>query len=289
MENLPQNRAIPIFITVFVAFILIAGACSAGIVVGRLLPNPAESILALAPETAPQQVTGSVQTQLPPPEEPRPVCPFLAGLAAVHDQYVDQPVDDQTLMRGAIDGMLGSLGDPNTSYIDPESYHMLTTAIKGEDTYEGIGAWVDISEDYLTIISPMPGSPAEKAGLRTGDKIIAIDGEDMTGVDAGRQEASDRGTSVLSPYSGPGATADAAPISPSPASSRAEDDIAYVHIPSSPMTPEPAGDALKICCRNPRTRPAGNGGGLLNTAVEVGSEFLTALSPLGIWGWHAPF
>ena len=49
--------------------------------------------------------------------------------------------------------------------------------------YEGIGAWVDTSTEYLTIISPMPGSPAEEAGLQPGDEVIKIDGEDMTGLD----------------------------------------------------------------------------------------------------------
>ncbi|MFN3491853.1 MAG: S41 family peptidase, partial [Anaerolineales bacterium] len=50
--------------------------------------------------------------------------------------------------------------------------------------YEGIGAYVDTTTKYLTITSPIPGSPAEKAGLLPGDQVIAIDGEDMTGIDA---------------------------------------------------------------------------------------------------------
>ncbi len=53
-----------------------------------------------------------------------------------------------------------------------------------QGAYEGIGAIVDTTGDYLTIVSPIQGSPADKAGIKAGDKVIAIDGQDMTGVAA---------------------------------------------------------------------------------------------------------
>ena len=84
-------------------------------------------------------------------------------------------------MRGAISGMLDSLGDEHTGYMDPDQYIQANMPLDGE--YEGIGAWVDTTSDYLTIISPMPDSPAEKAGLLPGDEVIEIDGQDMTGLD----------------------------------------------------------------------------------------------------------
>ena len=65
--------------------------------------------------------------------------------------------------------------------MDPEEFQQANESLSGE--YEGIGAYVDTSTEYLTIISPIPGSPAEAAGLRSGDAIIAIDGEEMTGID----------------------------------------------------------------------------------------------------------
>lgn len=108
--------------------------------------------------------------------------PFWQSWDVVHEQYVDQPVDDEQLMRGAISGMLDSLGDAHTSYLDPDLQERFEAALNGQE-YEGIGAWVDTGGEYLTIISPMPGSPADKAGLVPGDQIIAIDGEDMTGID----------------------------------------------------------------------------------------------------------
>ena len=77
--------------------------------------------------------------------------------------------------------MLESLGDQHTAYMNPDQFMQANIPMDGE--YEGIGAWVDTSTEFLTIISPMPGSPAEEAGLQPGDEVIKIDGEDMTGLD----------------------------------------------------------------------------------------------------------
>jgi carboxyl-terminal processing protease len=87
----------------------------------------------------------------------------------------------QDLEIEALHSMVRALGDPYTSYMTPSEYAEFSSYMNGEE-YEGIGAWVDSSGDYLTITSPMPGSPAEKAGLRPRDQIIGVDGEDMTGV-----------------------------------------------------------------------------------------------------------
>lgn len=106
--------------------------------------------------------------------------PFWFAWQLVHEKYVEQPVNDVELMRGAIRGMLEALGDKYSGYMDPQEYQDAQAPLEGE--YEGIGAWVDVTGDYLTIISPIPGSPAAKAGLRPGDQIIGVDGEDVTGV-----------------------------------------------------------------------------------------------------------
>ena len=90
-------------------------------------------------------------------------------------------MDDLALMQGAIRGMMDALGDKQTFYMEPQVYESETSSLQGQ--YEGIGAYVDTDGEYLTIVSPIEGSPAEKAGLKPGDKVIAIDGEDMTGCD----------------------------------------------------------------------------------------------------------
>ena len=97
------------------------------------------------------------------------------------EQVETDPERLEALMRSSLRSMVAALGDPYTAYLDPFEFADLNSPLEGE--YEGIGAWVDTGGDYLTIISPMDDSPAEEAGLQVNDQVIAIDGEDMTGVD----------------------------------------------------------------------------------------------------------
>jgi carboxyl-terminal processing protease len=106
--------------------------------------------------------------------------PYWQAWDILHNYYVEQPLDDTTLMRGSIRGLVDSLGDPHSSYMDPIEFEQASATLEG---YEGIGAWVDTDTEYLTILAPIPGSPAEEVGLQPGDEVIAIDGEDMTGID----------------------------------------------------------------------------------------------------------
>ncbi|MEW6650473.1 MAG: S41 family peptidase, partial [Chloroflexota bacterium] len=107
--------------------------------------------------------------------------PLFQAWELVHENYVDQPIDDQKLMQGAIRGMMEALDDPNSGFLTLDEFELANAPLRGE--YEGIGAWVDTSGELLTIISPMEGSPAEQAGLKAGDQIIAVDGEDVIGMD----------------------------------------------------------------------------------------------------------
>ena len=106
--------------------------------------------------------------------------PFYQVWNIVHNQYLEQPVDDIALMQGAITGMVDSLGDPYTAYMDPEEYAEQNAPLQGE--YTGIGAWVDASGEALVFISPMPDSPAEAAGIQPGDTVVMIDGENVAGM-----------------------------------------------------------------------------------------------------------
>jgi carboxyl-terminal processing protease len=88
--------------------------------------------------------------------------------------YVNKSaLDPDSLSRGAVEGMLEALGDPYTAYID--SYDLGFSDIEG--SFEGIGAMVSIEDGNLTVVSPIAGGPAEKQGVRAGDKILEIDGE----------------------------------------------------------------------------------------------------------------
>jgi len=286
-----KSRVLITAITIIVAICMLTGAFSSGFVAGRIF----------APDSTSEALSFLDQMDLPTPSAPAAeesgtpedlqqlFEPFWQAWDLVHDQYVDQPVDDEVLMRGAIQGMLDSLGDPHTSYLDPEQNKMLNTQLQGEEMYEGIGAWVDTSSDYLTIISPMPGSPAEKAGLRPGDKIIAVDGEDMTGLDGEvvrKRVIGPAGSTVVLTISREGqepfdaALERASIIVPSLEYRMLDDDIAYVHLYIfGDTTADELRDALKdLLKENPRGLILDlryNGGGYLNTAIDVASEFIS--------------
>ncbi len=91
--------------------------------------------------------------------------------------FVDtKALNKAELGRGAIEGMIKALNDAHTSYIDADSYSREQLEFQG--SYEGIGAHVTVDEaKQLIIVAPIPGSPAESAGIRPGDKILAINGD----------------------------------------------------------------------------------------------------------------
>ncbi len=92
----------------------------------------------------------------------------------VKEKYVDGgKLDAQKMVYGAIRGMLKATGDPYTNFFDPEETKSFSQDLEG--SFEGIGAELGIKDEILTVIAPLGGSPAEKAGLRAGDKIIKID------------------------------------------------------------------------------------------------------------------
>ena len=175
-----MNSTTKIILGAFVGLILLAGAFSGGFIVGHLMPATGQ-IPGLISDILPRRPVCNPNNKLPHPTELQTLfAPFWEAWNIVHDQYVEQPVDDELLMQGAIRGMMDALGDQQTYYMEPQVYESETSSLQGQ--YEGIGAYVDMDGEYLTIVSPIEGSPAEQAGLLPGDKVIAIDGEDMTGV-----------------------------------------------------------------------------------------------------------
>jgi carboxyl-terminal processing protease len=100
----------------------------------------------------------------------------------IREDFVDQSsVDLAVLRQGAIDGVIQALNDPHTIYIDPESFALGVDVISGE--FQGIGARVeqDSTTDEIVIVAPFRDSPAEKAGVRSGDVVLAVDGESTEG------------------------------------------------------------------------------------------------------------
>ena len=204
-----ENKSVRTILLVFVAILLLSGSFALGFGTASVLPkNPIRQALGYdaCPTFAPQPegnqppaVGDQPQVEGEQPQTPKPTSycleytsastpeelkelfdPFWESWRLLHENFVDQPLDDTILMRGAIQGMLAATGDKHTSYMDPEQFKQANTEMEGE--YTGIGAWVNTSGDYVEIISPMKGSPAEAAGLKAQDLVIAINGEDMTGI-----------------------------------------------------------------------------------------------------------
>ena len=88
-------------------------------------------------------------------------------------------ISETSLVHGAIRGLVDSLGDPYSVYLSPEDVQKWEEAISGK--YVGIGIEVTIKDGWLTVVTPFPGTPAEKAGIRPGDVILAVDGESTEG------------------------------------------------------------------------------------------------------------
>ncbi len=285
-----MKKRIWIIIGIVGGLIIIASAFSAGAIVGNiLLPKPDVSWFSKSTQIVPSQGTDGTSEADPSANISTEELfnPFWETWEIIHDQYVEQPVDNTTLMRGAISGMLDSLGDQHTSYMNPDQYMQANIPMDGE--YEGIGAWVDTTSEYLTIISPMPNSPAEKVGLIPGDQVIMIDGEDMTGIDGSlviRRVLGPAGSEVVLTISREGKPEPfdvtiirEKIIIPSIESKMLENNIGYVQIITfgadtrselrenleELLEQDPIG--LIVDLRN-------NGGGYLQTAVEVASEFI---------------
>jgi carboxyl-terminal processing protease len=91
-------------------------------------------------------------------------------------RYVEQ-VDSSQLIEGALKGMAAAVGDPYTYYMDPKAFEEFDISLTGE--YVGVGMVVEQIGDWVTIVSPLRGSPAERAGLRARDRIVAVDGRDV--------------------------------------------------------------------------------------------------------------
>ena len=103
---------------------------------------------------------------------------FWEAWNILNDKYVDTTkLDQQKMIYGAISGMVKAVGDPFSSFMDPEESQQFSQDLEG--TFEGIGIEIGMKNDILTVISPLADSPAEKAGLRAGDKILKI-GDKLT-------------------------------------------------------------------------------------------------------------
>lgn len=103
------------------------------------------------------------------------------AFGVIRDKYVEpDKIDGRTLTEGALKGMVDALNDPHSAYLTPAQYLLTESDLGGK--FEGIGAYVGTNNGVISIIAPVPGSPADIAGIKVGDLIVEIDGKSTSGM-----------------------------------------------------------------------------------------------------------
>jgi len=205
----------------------------------------------------------------------------------IFEDYVDRDrLDASALSQAAIEGMLETLDDPYTSYLTSHTYQMRSSDLKGE--FEGIGAYVGIRDEQLMIIAPIPGTPADKAGIRAGDIVLRVDGSSTAGMsleEAVLHIRGPKGTSVRLLVLHEGETEPEeieivrAEIKVPSVYFEMRGDIAYINISHfTERTNEELSPVLENMTREGATGIIldlrSNPGGLLGVVVDVASRFL---------------
>jgi len=204
------------------------------------------------------------------------------------EEYLEpEKIDEQRMLYGAAAGLVASLGDPHTAFVEPDQASALEEDMQG--SFEGIGATVDMAEGRLVIVRVLPKSPALNAGLKAGDVILAVDDEPLEGksvVEAIALIRGPRGTvvrlkvqreGVAEPFIVP-LTRDKVEL-PIIETRMLEGNIAYLRLAEfNALSAEKVHEALQeLLAQEPeglifdlRSNP----GGYLQRAVDVASEFL---------------
>ncbi len=213
---------------------------------------------------------------------------FSEALSIVQKNYVEEP-DSKELVQGAIQGMLKTL-DPHSAYMTKDMYKEMQIDTQGE--FQGIGITIGIRDDILTVIAPIDDTPAYRAGILAGDKIIKVEDKltkDMTLMEAVKLMRGPKGTEVTITISRMGEpkpidytiTRDVIPLV-SVKTKEIDKDVAYIRITQfQKKTPREFNDALKKVHEQKSENFKGmildlrnNPGGLLISAIEVANKFV---------------
>ncbi|MGA7677753.1 MAG: S41 family peptidase [Dehalococcoidia bacterium] len=202
------------------------------------------------------------------------------------EDYVDKSkLDPKILSEGAVRGMMQSL-DPFSSYADPDTHKLEMSTLEGK--FEGIGAVISMKDKQLTVVAPIADSPADKAGIKAGDKILEIDGEPsskLSLVEATFKIRGPKGTSVklLVLHEGASESVEVQivrdEITEQSVSLEMRGDIAYIRITQFLKSTggdlqDVLKDAIDKGAKGVVLDLRNNPGGLLNASADVASQFL---------------
>ena len=211
---------------------------------------------------------------------------FMDVFSRTSVTYVDS-VGSQELIEAALRGMLGSL-DPNSVLLSPDDYENLRIQLSG--SFEGVGITIGIRDDWLTVISPVEGTPAFRTGMKAGDKIVEIDGVSTVGLtttEAVMKIRGPRGSTVVLTVVRPGVSdsidfeieRDIIDLPSVPARFMIDDETGYIRLSRfGEETRKEVRNALRTLveegAENLILDLRGNAGGLFTAAVDVADFFL---------------
>ncbi|MDP1808389.1 MAG: S41 family peptidase [Actinomycetota bacterium] len=150
------------FIVVFFVLLALTGTFVGGVVVGHVLSNK-QSATAVPPNS----------------NNPSDLGPINEIMTEISHGYVDK-IGRQKLVDGAVNGMIKTLGDPYTRRLKQSAYSDFETQTSGR--FGGVGMELGMKDNKITVVAPIKGTPADRAGAQTGDRIVKIDSKETTGM-----------------------------------------------------------------------------------------------------------
>ena len=224
---------------------------------------------------------------------------FGDAFAVVRARYVEEP-DDKKLVENALNGMISDL-DPHSSYFDPKTYADMQ--VKTQGSYGGVGLVIAADVGVIKVVSPIDDTPAARAGIKSGDSILAINGKGLQGLSLDKVQDQLRGpagSKLTLTLMRPGdqksfeVSLERAAIEVEAVKSHREGDIGYIRIPAFN---EHTSDGLEAAVRSLKKQIGphlkgfiidlrDDGGGVLDQAIAVSDDFLNSGEIVSTRGRH---
>ena len=211
----------------------------------------------------------------------------------IANNFVDS-IPEPELFRRAAEGLVRELNDPHSVYLTPDKLRVLKETISGR--YAGLGIQTDVRDGWITIVAPLPGTPAERAGIQPGDRIVSIDGKSTEGFTSDDARASIRGrpgSKIVLEIERPGVAAripftlvrDEIRIRSVRHAAMISDGVGYIDLTvfSDSSAAEVNSAVEKLRAQGMKTLILdlrANPGGLLEQGIEVADLFLDADAPI---------